>query len=197
MTDPVLHLIAGPNGSGKSTLAHEVLLAATGLPFVNADQIAAEQWPDDPMGHAYDAARIAAEKRDALIEARRSFVTETVFSHRSKIELIEAARASGYLVYLHIVAIPEDLAVARVQSRVAARGHDVPVDKIRGRFQRLWPLLTDAIPLADEAIVYDNTAAASPFRIVARFEHGMLATSTRPPEWLPPVLRSLIEPAPE
>ena len=57
---PVLHLLAGPNGAGKSTYVHDVLSPATVLPFINADEIA-------------DGS---------------SFISETVFSHPSKIELV-------------------------------------------------------------------------------------------------------------
>ena len=42
MGDPVLHLLAGPNGAGKSTFYQEILGPATGLPFVNADEIASQ-----------------------------------------------------------------------------------------------------------------------------------------------------------
>lgn len=40
---PILHLLAGPNGSGKTTYVERVL--DLGLPFINADAIAARLWP--------------------------------------------------------------------------------------------------------------------------------------------------------
>lgn len=53
-----LDIAAGPNGSGKSTFVELVLAPCRpGVTFVNADVIAAARWPDDPTGHAYDAAR--------------------------------------------------------------------------------------------------------------------------------------------
>src|SRR3954471_6027816 len=107
MADPVLHLLAGPNGSGKSTLWTYVLEPELHLEFVNADVIAAERWPDDPASHAYDAADVAQVRRRELITQRCSFATETVFSHESKIELVSGAVAAGYLVTLHILAVPE------------------------------------------------------------------------------------------
>jgi len=81
MADPVLHLLAGPNGSGKSTLWSDVLEPELQLEFVNADVMAAERWPADPGRHAYEAAETAAARREELIATRRSFATETVFSH--------------------------------------------------------------------------------------------------------------------
>lgn len=189
MADPVLHLLAGPNGAGKSTLYDNVIGTATHLDFVNADVIAARRWPEDPAGKSYEAAVAAARRRAELIEHRVSFVTETVFSHESKLELVHAAVDAGYLVTLHVVMVPEALAVARVANRVAVGGHSVPEDKIRGRFRRLWPLVASAIGSVDRSTVYDNSQAARPFRIVASFEHGSVVGGTDWPGWTPETLR--------
>lgn len=190
MSDPVLVLLAGPNGAGKSTLFERVIEPATHLRFVNADGIAAERWPGAAAEHGYEAAALAAQERDRLIAGRVSFATETVFSHASKLELIEAAQRSGYLVNLQIVLIPEDLAVARVAERVVHGGHDVPEGKIRTRCRRLWDHVQQAVGLADEAHVYDNARAASPFRLVARFRNGALLGQAGWPEWTPGALRA-------
>ncbi len=130
-----LDLVVGPpNGAGKSTFV-ELTLAPLlpGSAFVNADEIAKRRWPDDPAAHSYEAARIAATTRSALIARGDSFIAETVFSHPSKLELITEAATAGYVVALHILIIPEELAVHRVRLRVSAGGHSVPEDKIRER----------------------------------------------------------------
>jgi predicted ABC-type ATPase len=169
MSDPVLHVIAGPNGAGKTTFYVRILEPATHLEFVNADLIAAE--------------------RAQRIGARRSFATETVFSHESKVALLRDAEQAGYRVSLHIVAIPEDLAVARVADRVTHGGHHVPEDKVRARFGRLWGHLRDAIELVDDAQVYDNSTAAEPFRLVASFLNGQAVSTARWQHWAPAELR--------
>jgi predicted ABC-type ATPase len=181
--DPVLHLLAGPNGSGKSTLWTYVLGPVLHLEFVNADAIAAQRWPSDPERHAYEAAAVAAERRQELIEARSSYATETVFSHESKVELVRHAVDAGYLVTLHIVAVPEDLAVDRVANRVENGGHAVPESKVRERHGRLWAHLAVAIGLVEQSRVYDNTTGASPFRLIAEFERGELLWSEWP-SWM-------------
>ena len=188
MSTPVLHLLAGPNGAGKSTFVVEVLEPVTHLPFVNADLIAAERWPEAQAAHAYDASRAAAAERSRLMAARASFVTETVFSHPSKVDLVAEATALGYLVHLHVILVPESLAVARVAGRVAQGGHDVPTEKIRGRYARLWPLVTVARDLADRTTFYDNSRAAKPFRVVAGYERGRLVGQPSWPVWAPAVL---------
>jgi len=188
MSDPVLHVLVGPNGAGKSVLYERVVGEATHLEFVNADLIAAERWPDDSIARSYDAATLAARRRVELIEARTSFATETVFSHASKLELVELAVQAGYLVTLHVVMVPEALAVARVAQRVRAGGHVVPEEKIRQRYGRSWPLIASAISVVDDAIAYDNTSAEHPFRVVARFHRGTPVCEPEWPAWAPDVL---------
>lgn len=189
MSDPVLVLLAGPNGAGKSTFFARVVEPTIHLRFVNADAVAAERWPETAAEHAYEAAAITAQERDRLIANQVSFAAETVFSHPSKVELIETAKGASYIVLLHIVVIPEDLAVARVADRVLHGGHDVPEEKIRSRYRRLWGCVQRAVELADETRVYDNSTAATPFRLVAQYRSGVLLGQARWPQWAPEVLR--------
>jgi predicted ABC-type ATPase len=180
-----LDLVVGPNGAGKSTFV--ALTLARLLPrsvFVNADEIAKQRWPDDPMAHAYDAARVAAETRARLIELGKPFIAETVFSHPSKLELIRSARRAGFTVALHVVLIPEDLAVERVKRRVMHGGHDVPEGKIRERHRRLSELVVTAMPTADTATVYDNSRRRGP-RIIAQMTSGTMIGSPSWPSWTP------------
>jgi predicted ABC-type ATPase len=183
-----LDLVAGPNGAGKSTFV-ELTLAPLlpGSVFVNADEIAKQRWPANPAAHAYDAALIAAETRARLIELGRSFIAETVFSHPSKLELIDTAHAAGYTVVLHVLLIGEELAVARVAYRVAAGGHPVAENKIRERYHRLWALVADAIARCDQATVYDNSGTKGP-RIVAQMSAGFIVGSPTWPHWTPQAL---------
>jgi predicted ABC-type ATPase len=185
-----LDLVVGPNGGGKSTFV-ELTLAPL-LPrsvFVNADEIARQRWPSDPASHAYEAARIAAETRSRLIRLGRPFIAETVFSHPSKLELVRDAQAANYVVVLHVLLITEELAVQRVKYRVRAGGHDVPENKIRERYRRLWALVADAIAQSDTATVYDNADIEGP-QIVAQMSGGGIVGSPTWPAWTPEALRS-------
>jgi predicted ABC-type ATPase len=180
-----LDLVVGPNGAGKSTFVR--LTLAPVLPhatFVNADLIARQRWPDDAETHSYEAARIAAATREALIARREPFIAETVFSHPSKLDLLRAAAGAGYYTAVHVVLVPEALAVARVAARVVAGGHAVPEEKIRGRYRRLWPLVADAIVLADTATIYDNSRRRGP-SVVADFSHGFVVGQPLWPDWAP------------
>jgi predicted ABC-type ATPase len=190
VSDPVLHLVAGPNGAGKTTLYNRVIEPVTHLVFINADQIAHDRWPGEELTHSYDAAAIAAAEREKCLAQRQSFATETVFSHPSKIALLRAATDAGYRTYLHIVLIPESLAVARVAERVATGGHQVPEDKVRGRFTRLWGHLAIAIEDANETRVYDNSNPRTPLRLVTTYINGHRARTPEWPAWVPDELRA-------
>jgi predicted ABC-type ATPase len=183
-----LDLVVGPNGAGKSTFVRLTLspvLPRTG--FVNADLIAQQRWPEDAEVHSYEAARIAAATREALIARREPFIAETVFSHPSKLDLLRQATAAGYYTAVHVMLVPEALAVARVSARVVAGGHAVPEEKIRQRYRRLWPLVADAIVLSDTATVYDNAHRRGP-TAVADFSHGFVVGKPLWPDWAPEAL---------
>ncbi|MBS4753811.1 AAA family ATPase [Nocardioides sp. zg-ZUI104] len=185
-----LDLVVGPNGAGKSTFVDRVLLPV--LPhraFVNADEIAKLYWPGDEVEKSRVAARLAEVLRSAFIALQEPFIAETVFSHSSKLDLIRDATAGGYRVHLHVLMLPEDDTVARVAKRVGQGGHAVPEDKIRGRYQRLWHNVADAVRLCDTADLYDNTAN-SPVR-TARFSGGVAHGAVSWPGWAPEVLTAL------
>lgn len=180
-----LDLVVGPNGAGKSTFVR--LILAPTLPraaFVNADEIADQQWPDDPESHAYDAAAIAATTRSRLIGLRRPLIAETVCSHPSKLDLIDEAAHAGYYVALHVLMVPEDLAVARVGYRKRSGGHSVPIAKIRQRYHRLWPIVAAAATKADLATFWDNATPDGPRR-VAMFIEGIVVGIPDWPAWAP------------
>ncbi len=156
---PVLHLIAGINGAGKTTFYYRFLRSRTlDAEYVNADEIERDRWPKEIGHHSYDAGKLAARRREELLRERRSFVTETVFSHESKLELIHRAQAQGFRVLLyHIHVSTPELAIARVQTRVSQGGHDVPTPKVHARYPRTLNLLMKAVETANRAFVFDNS----------------------------------------
>jgi predicted ABC-type ATPase len=159
---PVFHLLAGPNGAGKSSL-YRALLAENvidaKLEFVNADVYERDHLKrlKNPLKRTEAARTWAESSRSDLLQSKASFVSETVFSHASKIELIERAKQAGYQIVVYIVAVdnPETL-VERVSNRVREGGHDVPTEKILSRYPRTLANLAKALPLADIAFLYDS-----------------------------------------
>lgn len=132
---PKLIVLAGPNGAGKSSLYFtQIAPRHPALPFINADLLASRHWPGREMQYAYQAAELAAQERELLLGDGRSFATETVFSHPSKLELIARAQEQGYAVWLMIVYVPLELSLRRVAYRARHGGHAVPEQKMRERY---------------------------------------------------------------
>lgn len=172
---PSLVLLAGPNGAGKTTLFQTRVAPSFAGPFINADLIQRDELGDPSMEASYRAAEIAAGRRADLLDARKSFATETVFSHPSKLDIIAEARARGYMVIvMHVGVDHPDLSVARVRSRTEEGGHDVPETKIRDRYERGQPLIRQAVLLADRGMVFDNSRLNDPPRMVVLFAAGRL-----------------------
>ncbi len=185
---PVLHLLAGPIGAGKSSYVRDVLAPATHLPFINANEIAASRWSDEQEVHAYEAAQIAEAQRRDRIAAWDSFISETVFSHPRKLQLVSDAADARYLVHLHVILIPVVLTVQRVHERERRGGHTVLEQMIRDRYERLWAHLGSAIQIADVTEVFDNSSARAPFQLRATYQHGALIGTPSWPQWTPDVL---------
>jgi len=189
MSAKQLWLLVGGNGAGKSTF-YNARLAPLGIPFVNADLIAKELFPESPEQHSYQASKIAEEMRNTLLIEGRSFCFETVFSHPSKIDFVGRAKALGYqiiLVFIHLEQV--SLNKARVHQRVEQGGHNVPDDKLEGRIPRLMDNVKIVIPLCDHVKILNNSFADDPFQAVATVKKGMVeAHLGQLPDWAQYVL---------
>jgi predicted ABC-type ATPase len=184
---PVMVAIAGPNGAGKTTFYH-VHIRPAGLLLVNADRLAREFDVD-----AYAAARLADRLRRGLVLQRESFAFETVLSDPvgDKVNFLAQAAADGYTVVLCFIGLVDRaLSEERVAMRVSQGGHDVPAEKLAGRFPRTLANLRTAIRRLPHVLIFDNSDLARPFQHVAMFERGQLVFSKNLPEWLQSLIAS-------
>ncbi len=191
---PVFYLLAGPNGAGKSTLYRAAVAAGllpAGAEFVNADQHEAHalQSITDPELRSAQARAWADARRAACLAQGKSFVSETVFSHPSKLALMQEARVAGFAVVLLVVCVndPRQL-LGRVAQRVAEGGHDVPPERILARYPRTLEHLQQAMPQADLALLYDTSGLGrkgiSGPKLVALWRQGVWHWQVpRPPAW--------------
>jgi len=181
--DKQLWILAGGNGAGKSTF-YRTQLEPLGLPFINADVLAKEIYPQSPEEHSYAAAKLATEMRFRLLNEGRSFCFETVFSHPSKIDFVAQARALGYeiiLVFIHLEALA--LNQARIMQRVNEGGHNVPADKVAARIPRLLVNIKKTLPLCDRAYILDNSSFDKPLQQVAVITNNKIHKKMSLPSW--------------
>ena len=179
---PIVVALAGQNGAGKTTF-YKAYLKASGLRFVNADEIARDLRAD-----AYAAAKMADTLRRELLAEHESFIFETVFSDPvgDKIAFLKEAERSGYtVILLFIGAKGSEISDERVAMRVLKGGHDVPADKLKERYPRVMKNLQRALLEISNVRVYDNSDLREPYRLVATRENAQsIELYGETPEWL-------------
>lgn len=201
VAQPVFYLLAGPNGAGKSSLYRAAMaegLVPADAEFVNADlhEAAHLQHIADAQARSEQARQWADGRRADLLRSGQSFVSETVFSHESKLALIEEAQQSGFAVVLLVVCLddPQRL-LTRVRQRVQEGGHDVPAERILARYPRTIKNLTVAVRQANLAMLYDSGSASGPdgvnrpVRVAVCRGQETRTFTTSLPEWAAAVLR--------
>ena len=122
--------------------------------------------------------------RHELINRKISFSFETVFSHSSKLSLIDLAHQNGYKVYLYFVgtASPE-INEERVNDRIQKGGHGVLREDIYNRYQRTMNLLLQIIQRCDVVYLWDNSKEKHTF--IGELKGDYLSFETEyPPVWV-------------
>lgn len=155
-----LIVLGGPNGAGKSTAVPTVIPPKLGIvEFVNADEIARGLSPLNPAGSEIAAGRLLIERIHALKDAGKSFGFETTCAGRSHARLLRECRTEGYRITLIFLWLPSPAAaLRRVARRVREGGHGIDQAVITRRYRAgLRNLLALYLPLADLALIYDNS----------------------------------------
>ncbi|WP_320203463.1 zeta toxin family protein [Agrobacterium rosae] len=158
-------LLAGPNGSGKSSAFTKLDLEGV---WINSDEIA-KAIPSDCNGRSTDmqAARAALMKIAEMIRTRQSFIFETALSSQQSIRLMQEAKQAGFTVGLYYVALDSvETHVERVRQRVLKGGHDIFEENIRRRHKGSLMKLTEALRIADEVLLIDDSSL-EPHEVIA------------------------------
>jgi predicted ABC-type ATPase len=165
---PVLLLLTGASGSGRTTF-YESYLKNTLPRLLKSSASPLEQAQKE-------------QECGLLMKAGESFVySSTIFD----LEPIRHARSAGYDVKAIYVATEDpDLNLGRVLIRVGHGGPFAPVGRIRDDSVQGLKQLAAVKKLADDLMLYDNTAHARSVRLVAHFHEGELVKLTRSiPKW--------------
>lgn len=164
-------IVAGPNGAGKTTLARELLATSSILyEFINADEIAKGLAPKHPESMALTASKLMIKRLKGLLEENKSFAFETTLSGTNYLAHLKNAKSKGYEIILFFLWLENhEQAVKRVAQRVKQGGHNIPEETIIRRYYiGLKNLLTYYLPLADMAVIVNNSIEESKNRLVAR-----------------------------
>jgi len=168
-------IIAGPNGAGKSSFKGPFLerIGQTDIIQLNADEVTASlrandaTTPQDALNLA--AARWIDAKVEELVQARTSFLVETVLSSGKYRDDLEVARAAGFkLGMVYVLLYPAELSPARVSERALKGGHTVDPGKAVERYHRSHAELAWFAPKVDTLMVFDNSARDGAPLLIAR-----------------------------
>ena len=203
---PVIHVLSGVNGAGKSSIG-ESEFRNEGLSVFNPDTIAQQirdLHPDISLtvanAHAWQIGKSLLEQ---AIAGGQDYRFETTLGGRTIAQLLEKAARSGHRLQVWFCGLASiDLHIRRVRSRVAHGGHDIPVEKIRERWNRSRENLIRLLPLIDHLRVYDNSQEADPIAgrqpqpvLLLEMQRGKItapADLSNAPDWAQPIIAAAI-----
>jgi len=204
---PCIYVLAGTNGAGKSSIAG-ARFRESGSDYFNPDEAARRVRAADPaLGR--DEANAAAwvyGKRllERAIAERSTFAFETTLGGNTITALLGEALSGGMEVRVWYVGLDTaERHIARVRSRVAKGGHDIPDAKIRERFDRSRLNLVRLLPQLTELRLYDNSHDADPAEnmvpqpaLVLHMVKGRTVTTcdlAKAPDWAKPILMAALK----
>lgn len=184
---PLAIFVCGCNGAGKSTLiaAARQDAAIAALPLFDPDLLAREHTLP-PLAAGKQAIALTRE----ALAACRPFIRESTLTAQLDFALMAEAKRRGFHTrLLYVGVLNADMAIARVQERVAQGGHDIAEGIIRRRFPKSIAHLARALALCDDATLLDNSGASH--QMFARFANGEAVYYALCPPWFMPVHKHL------
>jgi predicted ABC-type ATPase len=208
-----LYVLAGCNGAGKSSVGGAAL-RQSGVDFFNPDH-AAQRFAAAiiraplPTQSAVNALAWNEGRRllERAIAEHGNFAFETTLGGDTMTTLIAQGAGAGLSVQVWFVGLDRvELNIQRVRQRVKQGGHDIPVGKIRERYERAPLNLIRLLPHLAELWLYDNSIEADPWtgsapapRLLMHCQHGSIQSPgdlksllTDTPSWAKPIVAAAL-----
>ena len=181
-------MLAGTNGAGKSSLMGARLLQQ-GVEYFDTDHAAqpilsANLFSGNPGISQVEANSAAWHEGKRLLERaiaeKLDFAFETTLGGKTIANLLDQALSQGIEVRIWYVGLEGvERHIARVRSRVAQGGHDIPEERIRERYIQSRINLIRLLPRLTELLLYDNSEEADP-RLGTPGTHGTPGAAPEP-----------------
>jgi predicted ABC-type ATPase len=209
---PRSYVLAGTDGAGKSSLFGAMLLQQ-GVEYFNPDHAAlrilsANLLSNNPGISQLEANSAAWQEGTRLLQRaiteKLDFAFETTLGGKTVANLLDKALLEGIEVRIWYVGLDSvERHIARVRSRVAQGGHDIPEEKIRERYTQSRLNLIRLLPRMTELLLYDNSKEADPRtgkapepRLILRLVRSKVRETCelrRVPEWAKPILAAALK----
>ena len=208
---PCIYVLAGTNGAGKSSLMGAMLLQQ-GAEYFDPDQAARRILSANPGIAQVEANSAAWHEGTRLLERaireKLDFAFETTLGGTTIARLLDQALAEGIEVRIWYVGLDSvERHMARVRSRVARGGHDIPEQSIRERYVKSRLNLIRLLPRLTELLLYDNSEEADPGTgaapapsLLLYLDQGRVRATcelARVPQWAKPILAAALKPNPK
>jgi predicted ABC-type ATPase len=199
-------VLAGTNGAGKSSLMGAMLLQQ-GVEYFDPDQVAQRILSANPGISQMEANSAAWREGVRLLERaigeKLDFAFETTLGGKTIAKLLDQALSEGVEVRIWYVGLDSvERHIARVRSRVAQGGHDIPEERIRERYVKSRLNLIRLLPRLTELLLYDNSEEADPGTgtapapsLLLHLGQGRVRATcelARVPEWAKPILAAAL-----
>jgi predicted ABC-type ATPase len=184
LSPPVLTIIAGSNGCGKSTLTSSSRDKFQQNPVLDPDAFAKSIQETLAANNSdIDAGKRVLRRAEELIASRQSFTVETTLSGSTYLRMAARAKQAGFDIRVVFVGTASvEINIERVKARVEMGGHDVPEEDQRRRYPRTLANMKRLLPVADFAIILDNSAEIG-YVLVALGPGGFVRWNEPVPEW--------------
>lgn len=199
-------VLAGVNGAGKSSIAGAAL-RANGGEYFNPDEAArlyrsTQTQVSQEQANSW-AWRMGKERLEVAIAENLAFNFETTLGGNTIPDLLLKASTGGTPVRVFFVGLDSpEKHIARVRQRVARGGHDIPVEKIRERWEKSLVNLIRLMPYLAGLRVFDNSYEADPAKgeapqplLLLSMRNGVVVEMAEPknvPTWAKPILAAAL-----
>jgi predicted ABC-type ATPase len=138
------------------------------------------------------------------ITEKLDFAFETTLGGKTIANLLDKAPSEGIEVRIWYVGLDSvERHIARVRSRVAQGGHDIPDERIRERYTQSRLNLIRLLPRLTELLLYDNSEEADPGsgtppepRLILHLVQGKIGETCElihVPAWAKPILAAALK----
>lgn len=207
MESSTIHVFAGVNGSGKSSILGEFIRSQGGSYF-NPDSYTKALMTADPALSLREAQSEAwlfgKNELTKACEDQIAFAFETTLGGKTITDILLRAATSGTRVSVYYIGLNSmELNIKRVAERVERGGHDIPIEKIRQRWEGSLLNIIRLLPHLNELLVYDNSksvkkgASPAPERLI-KLSDGIIEGGSNNllrndfPEWAQPIAMEAI-----
>lgn len=206
---PFIIVLAGVNGAGKSSVVSALLLDQ-GLDWFNPDTYAAALVRELGISQVEANSRAWQFGKSLLEDAITSgsnHAFETTLGGSTIARLLREASKTHDVLMLYCGLSSPDLHIERVAQRVAHKGHDIPAEKIRERWNTSRSNLLLLLPVLSRLQVFDNSHSVESGHdipdpvLVLEMEAGQIVypnvnapdALADVPEWAQPILEAAIQ----